>query len=133
MEQLIDLIPLDVPTAGGSFYATELIEAAMMEFNERAGEHGVLGEFGPPVVNMNEEPEARYLKIDIANASHIVKNMWIDGGYLRCKVHLLSKYAEIANLMNLDFRGIPRATGVMDEQGVCTKYTLITVDLASPE
>jgi len=58
--------------------------------------------------------------------------MWVDGGYLNCKIKLLGTYAEICLLLNFEFLGIPRASGIITEQ-VCSKYNIVTIDLAMPE
>lgn len=135
MEQLIDLLPLDVFTDGGAYYPLSVVEEAAYDFNKRIeARNGTMGECNvPDIKDWQGPPETRYMQIDLSRVSHIVRNMWIDGGYLRCKVFLLGKYAELARELNFDYLGIPRATGATNEQGVCTKYTLITVDLSLPE
>lgn len=135
MEQLIDILPIDSYTVTGHYYPLIVIEEAVAEFTERVKErNGTLGECTvPELADWSGPPESRYMQVDMSKVSHIVRHVWIDNSVLRCKVHLLGKYAEIAKEMNLDFLGVPRATGVTDEQGICTKYTLITVDLALPE
>ena len=136
MEQLIQLLYLDTPVNNGIIYPTGVIEAACLEFEERIKPRGgVLGECGIPTdINWDGDPPARYMEIDLTRASHIVRHVWVENQTLNCKVQLLSKYAEISQELNVDFLGIPRSTGVVDEGSkMCTKYTLITVDLAVPE
>lgn len=133
MEQLISLLPIDVCTDSKHIYPRTIIEEAIKEFNGRVAK-GVAGECSiPPVHDWGGEPSERYGSVDLQRVSHIVKHVWIDDGWLMCKVHLLGKFAELANELDIHYQGIPRATGTMTEEGVCTKYTLITVDLASPE
>lgn len=137
MEQLIPILPLDVPIRdGGPVYPTSVVEDAVHEFEKRIeGKGGQLGECGlPPDVDLSAEPSMRYYGVDLLRASHIVRHVWIDNGVLTCKVHLFSKFAEMAQLLNFDWNGIPRAVGEYDAAGqICTKYTLITVDIDMPE
>jgi hypothetical protein len=136
MEQIIQLLHLGVPDPNGIVYPTNIVEDACTEFNARIKERGgMLGEYGIPAdINWDTEPPTRYMEIDPIRASHIVRHVWVEDHTLQCKVHLLSKYAEIADLFNVDFLGIPRATGAFVEgSSTCTKYTLITVDLILPE
>ena len=137
MEQLIQLLYLNVPNPnGGIIYPSNVIEDACMEFEKRIEKRGgMLGECGIPIdINWDNEPPTRYMEIDLVRASHIVRHVWVEDHKLQCKVQLLSKYAEIADLLNVEFLGIPRATGVIEEGSkTCTSYTLITVDLALPE
>jgi hypothetical protein len=138
MEQLIYLLPLDTPVHNGTIYPSSVIEDACREFEERIKKRGgMLGECSiPPDINWDEDvpiPE-RYMNIDLARASHIVRHAWVENGSLNCKVQLLSKYAEISDLLNIDYLGVPRSTGSIEAgSNVCTAYTLITVDLAMPE
>ena len=135
MEQLIELMPLEVVTEAGNFYPLSIIEEASNDFNKRIEDrNGTPGECGiPPLTDFQGPPEIRYLQVDLARVSHIVRHTWIDGHTFMCKVFLLGKYAQLAQEMNFDFLGIPRATGSFDDSNVCNKYTLITVDLALPE
>jgi hypothetical protein len=136
MEQLIQLLPLDVPDPNGIIYPTNVVEDACTEFNNRIKKRGgMLGECGiPPDISWDNDPPARYMEIDLVRASHIVRYVWVEDHTLQCKVQLLSKYAEIAQELDVDFLGVPRATGAFEEGSkTCTKYTLITVDLALPE
>jgi hypothetical protein len=76
------------------------------------------------------------MSIDLGRVSHIVKHMWIEKRRMVCKVKLLGKYAEIAKHMDIEFMGVPRAVGVIEGKAperVCTKYDIITVDLALPD
>jgi len=136
MEQLIQLLYLDAPDPNGLIYPTNVVEDACTEFTDRIKKRGgMLGECGIPTdINWDNDPPARYMEIDLVRASHIVRHVWIEDHTLNCKVQLLSKYAEIAQELNIDFLGVPRATGAFEESSkMCTKYTLITVDLALPE
>ena len=135
MEQLIDLMPLDCIHENGAFYPFAVVSDAVDEFNKRIEpRNGALGECTIPILtNWQGPPEARYLQVDLSRASHIVRHVWIDDFILKCKVTLLGQYAEMAREMDFHFLGVPRATGVTGDDGVCTKYTLITVDLALPE
>ena len=130
MEQLIDLLPLDCYLDNGCFYPAEVLQSAVEEFNERTKDHPMMGECTIPSI-MDME---RYVRIDISRVSHIVRHVWVDDGYVKCKIQLLGHYAELARELDFDYKGIPRATGVTaEDSGVCSKYTLITVDLALPE
>ena len=137
MEQLMQILLLDTPDANGVIYPTGVIETACFEFEKRLkeGRGGILGECGIPTgINWDGDPSGRYMEIDLSRASHIVRHVWVEDGKLNCKVQLLSKYAEIADLLNVDFYGIPRSTGAFEAGSkVCSTYTLITVDLALPE
>ena len=133
MEQLIPLLYLDVPTEpSGVIYPVGAVNDACKEFEELIEEHGgVPGEYGRPPIDTSNAPTNRYQAIDLTNVSHIVKHVWTENGVLMCKVHLLRHYAEMAEHLGFEYRGIPRAVGVTDEKlGMCTKYTLITVDIA---
>jgi hypothetical protein len=132
MEQLITLMPLDVVLENGTVFTTAIVKDAVSEFNERANlTYGIFGEYAMPLTG--EYSMSRYTSIDMGRVSHIIRHMWIEHGLLMCKVHLLSKYAEIAQLMGIEYQGIPRAMGRIDEQGICVSYALITVDLAVPK
>jgi hypothetical protein len=136
MEQLIQLLYLDVPDPNGNIYPTNVVEDACTEFNSRIKKRGgMLGECGIPIdVDWNNDPSGRYMEIDLVRASHIVRHVWVKDHELQCKVQLLSKYAEIAKELDVDFLGVPRATGSFEEGSkTCTNYTLITVDLVLPE
>ncbi len=134
MEQLIDLMPLDCYHENGAFYPLIVVEEAVNDFNTR-NPKGMVGESSMPIlIGLPEEMHMdRYTRVELSRASHIVRHFWIDDGILRCKVFLLGKYAQLAEEMDFEYYGVPRATGVSDEQGVCSKYTLITVDLSLPD
>ena len=127
---------LSVPDGAGITYPVSVVEEACLDLGERIQKYGgVLGECSiPPGVIWDGDPTERYTAIDLSRASHIVRHVWIENKQLHCKVQLLSKYAEISEFLNVDFLGIPRSTGVIDDASkTCTTYTLITVDLALPE
>ncbi len=135
MEQLIQLLYLDELDPSGILYPSPVVVNAVGEFEKLIQKYdGVLGECSvPDGVNWDGEPDLRYMTIDLGRVSHIVKHVWIEKRKMMCKVKLLGKYAEIAKLMNLEFKGVPRATGVIEgkePERVCTKYDIITVDLA---
>lgn len=134
MEQLIQIMRLDEPDEIGIIYPTLVVKDAVQNIEERI-QHadGVLGECSPPPRDEIDESDSRLVSIDLARTSHIVKHLWIEDRTLMCKVKLLGKYADIAKHMNVEFHGVPRATGIIDGKEpdrVCTKYTIITIDLA---
>ncbi len=130
MEQLIKLLPLDCYLDNGCFYPADVLTAAVDEFNERNKETPMVGECESPPNATTD----RYVRIDWSKVSHIIRHVWIDDSHIQCKVHLLGHYAELARELDFDYRGVPRATGVTNEEsGVCSKYTLITIDLALPK
>ena len=129
MEQLVTLLPLDVPDPStGVIFPTAIIEDAVMRFNKRIEDSGgVLGECG-----LVQEEGDRFASIMMQNVSHVVKHMWIDNGLLMAKIKLIGKYADLAEEIGAEFVGAPRAFGDIDhgpQQKVCTEYTIITVDI----
>ena len=127
---------VDTPLYNSVVYPKAIVEDAVREINQRIDRYkGVLGECTLPLLDWADPASpARFQKIDPARASHIVQHVWLDGLTLTCKVKLLSKYAEMAELMDFEWEGVPRVIGDIDEQtNECTKYTFITVDLAFPE
>jgi hypothetical protein len=138
MEQLIQLLYLDEVDPSGIVYPATVVGNAIQEFEKIIQKHdGVLGECSVPSgIEWDGEPQSRYMSIDLSRVSHIVKHLWIEKRRMMCKVKLLGKYAEIAKHMDIEFMGVPRATGVIEGKAperVCTKYDIITVDLALPD
>lgn len=129
MEQIIELFPVESHEAG-NYYPLVVIEEAIDEIEKRIAEDGgVVGEMGIP---LPADDPARIGSIDYSRVSHVVQHVWIDNGMVMCKVRLLGKYSELREIMGVEFSGIPRAFGQIGDDGVCTKYTLITVDLGLP-
>lgn len=139
MEQLIDLLYLDQRLEStGVIYPTAVILRAVQDFEDRIkSSGGILGECSMPTgTDMEQEPSLRYTSIDMGRVSHIVQHAWVENNLLKCKVKLLGQYAQIAELMPVEYEGIPRATGAVEgnpRDRVCTEYTLITVDLSLTE
>lgn len=138
MEQLIDLLRIDELDEVGVIYPAALMRKAVADFEERINlTEGVLGECSPPVgAQFDNSPDMRYMSIDMGRVSHIVRHVWIEQNWMKCKVKLLGQYAEIRNLMPVTFDGIARASGLVEGvpgELVCTAYTLITVDLSMKE
>ena len=128
MEKLLELMRLDEPDKLGTVYPTAVVATGIAEFEERIKtSNGILGECSPP------SSDARYGYIDLSRVSHIVQHIWIDKKILKCKVKLLGQYAQIADITNAEFEGVPRAVGFLEGQKVCTEYTLITIDLSLTE
>jgi len=134
MEKLLELMRLDEPDNQGIVYPTAVVAKAIAEFEDRIkSTNGVMGECNPPSTNSSTGVDPRHGTIDLSRVSHIVQHIWIEKKILKCKVKLLGHYAQIENIMNLEFEGVPRAIGVLEGHKVCTDYTLITVDLSLME
>jgi len=138
MEQLIELMRLEEPhEITGVIYPTGVVLKAVEQFEARIKESpesgGILGECSPPAYDPARGLDTRYRSIDLVRASHIVRHLWVEKKTLICKVKLLGKYAEMAKYLDINFDGLPRATGVIEGENVCTDYTIITIDLISPE
>lgn len=124
--------------ATGIIYPTSVVSKAVEQIENRIKEStetgGVLGECSaPPDYDASRGVNARYLSIDLARVSHIVRHVWIEKKTLICKIKLLGKYAEMAKLLDISFNGSIRATGIVEGEKVCTDYTIITIDLVPPE
>lgn len=137
MEQLIQLLRLDEPDLDGNIYPQAVVNSAVQKFEERIQKYnGVMGECSiPNDLQMAQNPDVRFVSIDLGRVSHIVRHVWIENKTLMCKIKLLGKYAQLAELMDVEFLAVPRAGGEMDGvkgRLVCTNYSLVTVDLVLP-
>jgi hypothetical protein len=130
MEQIVELMVVDKPDHSGIIYPLSIVEDGITDINKRITEkEGVLGECGVPMI---VDGGRSVLSIDLVQASHIVRHVWIENAVVYAKIFLLGKYAEIADQLKVDFLGIPRAIGEINGK-VCTAYTLVTVDIILPE
>jgi len=130
MEQIVELLVVDKPDPSGIIYPRSIVETGIIDINRRITEkEGVLGECGIPVI---VDGGRSVVSIDLVRASHIVKYVWIKNDIVCAKIFLLSKYAEIADQLKIDFLGVPRAIGEISGK-LCTMYNLVTVDIILPE
>lgn len=133
MEQLVIVMEADKPDHHGVIYPQELLASAVDDFLERmkVQNHSIPGECSPPPMDENTPPE-RLQQVDLERASHLVKNMWMEDKIVKAKISMVGKYAELAEA-GLEYSVIPRAFGSIGADKVCSKYVLITLDLAYSE
>lgn len=124
MEILVKLIKVNTldPTTGYIYpkaltlNAIELVEKRIQRNN------AILGEEIPA-----SEENCEY--INPADASHLVKHMWIDGDTVMAKLKLVGKYREMAEA-GIEFGGFLRMFHSLSEDNVTANaITIITVDL----
>ena len=131
MEQLVALLDTSVADYNGVMFPQEVVATAVHDFNKRLQEQGTIpGEYGSPA-NDPERSDCSTILFD--KVSHVVQSLWLDGTILKAKIRLIGRFAELANLVNTDFNGIPRIIGVVDDNSVCQTCYLVTVDIAPVE
>lgn len=134
MEQLVIVLQVDQYSGEGVTYPRNVAVKAIESFQERldANHEAIPGECGAPSLPKDKEDVVSaisYLTINLERASHIVKAIWLDGNVMKAKIKLIGKFAELAKA-GVEFSVIPRMVGDVNEELVCTKMTLATLDLA---
>lgn len=118
-------LTLDKPNANGRIYPRAVGEAII----EQAKEKIVFGVLGSTDLNEYQNSEVSHLDVSLGNASHTITDLRIEGDHLIGKIHLLETVSGRALAMvlsEMDFR--PRGMGTIDENGVVSDYTLISID-----
>jgi hypothetical protein len=115
IELTTTFLTLDKPNANGRVY-TRAVGEAIIEQVKAGRAIGALG-----------VPEGTDMKL--SDASHTITDVRIEGDKLIGKIHLLDTMPGRALAMvlsEMDFR--PRGMATIDENGVVSDYTLISID-----
>ena len=123
----LKVITVDTPNHNGRVYPRAEMERAIDKFNDRLPEHPLFGELG-------YGPALDGTSISLDRVSHKVDKMFIEGDNVMAKITVMD--TPMGNILktlceeapNAVMLG-PRGTGVVDEDGNVSEYTLITVDV----
>lgn len=126
---------LDTPDDLGVVYPSPVVLDAVREVENTIREsdiEGIFGEQSPPDYDHGAGIPSDYSVIDISRISHLVKHMWVENKTLMCKIKLMKEFVEMEK-NDYPIAGLVRATGILDENNVCTSFSIITVDLVISE
>lgn len=128
----VRILILDQPNKNNRTYTTECVQQCI-------DTHPVVyGELGMSPFNVNELIDSSSsvdLSVNTARISHVVTNMKIKDGYWVGDVRILN--TPMGRMLNqlisvefhIDFR--PRGTGNINEDGVISNYSIISIDVVS--